>query len=179
MNVGLVTGFIVGGMLLVALLALNMRISQNSGLVAMNQMTKQRVEAIAEIVSSDLRNIGQGVSGLAILQATNNSITFTGRQANDSLVTLTWRYLPNEPVSSTINPNDRILRRIVNNDSLTINFGVSRFDLTYFDSNGNTTLTLANIRRIRIEVMCESDEPYGTEYARSFWESDITPRAIQ
>jgi hypothetical protein len=179
MNVGLVTGFIVGGMLLLALMALNMRISQNSGLVAMNQMTKQRVEAIAEIVSSDLRNIGQGISGQAILQATNNSITFTGRQANDSLVTLTWRYLVNEPVSSTVNPDDRILRRIVNTDSITINFGVSRFDFTYFDANGNTTLIPANIRRIRIEVMCESDEPYGTEYARSFWESDITPRAIQ
>ncbi len=179
MNTSLLTGFAVGGMLLLALLAFSARVSQNAGLVTMNQITKQRVEAIAQIAGSDFQKIGQGIGVNHILAVSPNSIEFRTTFNTGAASTVKWEFLIDEEILETPNPDDRVLHRIVNTDTTKIIFGVSRFDLTYFDATGAITNIPDQIRRIRVEIMCESDARFGDEIARSFWEQDFSPRAIQ
>ena len=178
MNLGIITSFIVGALLLLSLVAWSARVSQNSSLVTMNQMTKQYLESISTTINSDLRNLGQGVGATPIVSADSNRIVFRYATASGTQ-TVTWFWNLSEPLTGTTNPNDFLLTRTVNETNTEIRFGVSRFNLTYFDSTGSETLTPANIRRIRAEILVQSTEPYGIEYARSFWEADISPRALQ
>jgi hypothetical protein len=179
MNTSLLTGFVIGGMLMIALMTYSNRVSQNAGLVAMNQITKQRVEAIAQIAGSDFQKIGQGIGVNQILAVTPNSIEFRTTFNTTTSNVVKWEFLPDEEIPETPNPDDRVLRRIVNTDTTTINFGVTRFDLTFFNETGAETFIPDQIRRIRVEVMCESDQRFGNEIAKSFWEQDFSPRAIQ
>lgn len=180
MNVSLVTGFIIGGMLLLSLMALNNRIGQNSGLVVMQQITQQRVDAIAAVASSDFRKIGQGGSGTAAISFyTENSITFTTSFDGLTNTTIRWVYDTTATIAGSPNPNDRSLLRIENSDTTRIDMGVTQFTLLYFNASGGTPATADEIRRIRLQLMVEGDASYGNEISRQFWESDFTPRAIQ
>lgn len=179
MNVSYVTSVMVAGMLILALLAWNMRVSENSGNLALSQITKQRVDGIGSVINMDLRNLGQGVSINPIVMADSVSITFRMVAPNQSIQTVSWRFWPDETIPETVNPNDRRLTRTVNATTTTMSFGVTQFRLTYFDSNGQVTNSINDIRRIRVEITVESDEPYNNVYALAYWESDITPRAIQ
>lgn len=179
MNTSLITGFVVGGMLLVTLLAFSMRVSQNAGMTTLNQITKFRVESIAQITASDLQKIGQGIDSNQILTAQVNRIRFRTQFAIGETSTVEWRFFPDQPIEETENPRDRLLVRIVDSDTTFIRLGVSRFDITYFDQNGNPTFVADQIRRVRVQLMCESDAPFGNDFARSYWEQDFTPRAIQ
>ncbi|MCH8494624.1 MAG: hypothetical protein LAT57_03210 [Balneolales bacterium] len=179
MNVGLVTGFVIGGMLLLSLMVLNNRIAQNSGQTALTQMTKETMTTVSEMVSTDIRRIGQGIAAAPITHASENRIVFLSAVDGINPATVEWLYDPNEELPGSQNPNDRMLYRIVNNDTTRIPLGVTQFNFTYFDEDHAITAVLDQIRRIRVEVMVESQAGYGNEFSRSFWESEITPRAIQ
>jgi hypothetical protein len=180
MNVSLVTGFIIGGMLMLSLMALNNRISQNTGMVVLQQISQQRIDAIAEIVSSDFRKIGQGGSGQnAITNFTENTLTFTTSFDGIVLNTISWVFDTTATIERTPNLNDRMLLRIENGDSTRIDMGVTQFTMNYFDSDGNIPATRNDIRRIQVQLMVEGDAAYGNEISRLFWESNFTPRAIQ
>lgn len=180
MNISIVTSSIIGALLLLSLLAWNYRVNQNTGMVTLSQITKQRVEAIGDILNSDIRNIRLSNPSIPLItEADSNRITFTTAINDTTIQSITWQFDQSTPVTSTLNPNDFSLSRTVSGVQTVINFGVTRFHLTFFDAAGSQTSTLANIRRIRAEILTESDAPYGNEYARSYWQTDITPRALQ
>ncbi len=179
MNINLATSFIVGGLLLIALMTLSSRISMNSGQTAMSQITKQRIQTISQIVAFDIRKVGQPGAGSSIQTATRNQFSFQTTFDNVNISTVTWQFLTDVEIPGTPNPRHRRLIRVVNSDTTNIDLGVTQFDFTYFNANGDTTLVPAQIRRIRIQVTSESDAPIGNDFSISYWETDITPRAIQ
>lgn len=179
MNASLLTGFVVGGMLLLMLLAFNMRVSQNSGMAVLNQITKQRVEVVAQVAGSDIQKIGQGIGATPILVSNDSTLRFLTTFNTTVAQIVTWQFTPNTPIEDVLNPRVRRLIRVVDNDTTRLDIGISQFTLTYFDNVGNTTTTPEDIRRIRVQVMAESDAPFGNEFARSFWEQDFSPRALQ
>lgn len=179
MNYSIAISFIIGGMLLISLMAWNARVNQHSGMVTMNQITKQRVEAIGVILDSDMRNIGQGVASNQITVADSNRITFSYFNINSEFQSITWHFDHATAVPETFNPNDRMLTRTVNGVTTEIRFGVVQFRLTYLDSVGVATANIPSIRQIRAEVLVESEAPYGNEYSRSYWETVVTPRTLQ
>lgn len=67
-------------------------------------------------------------------------------QYGDGIVDTVRYYLgPTSDLSSTPNPNDRILYRVINHGSAAgSNVGVTRFHLTYYDVLGNQLGTASN-----------------------------------
>lgn len=179
MNLGLITSFIVGGMLLLSMVALSSRISQNSGNTTLDFVAKSNVSTVSEMLQSDLRRIGFGVSGTAITSMSATQITFRTTFNTDSTLTITWQYFPTDSVTTTENPNDRPLHRIVNGVTTDIPMVVTGFTLAYTDAAGSETAIPANVKNIRVSLTCASAFQYGDYYGLGYWEGIISPRAIQ
>jgi hypothetical protein len=179
MNINIVTGFVVGGMLLLSLLVLNYRVSRNSGMVTLTEMTRQQMDAIARTADADLRRIGQAGGGFPITHASANRLVFVTSFDGLSASTVEWHYDTNDPVADSPNPDDHMLYRIADGDSTKIRMGVTDFTFSYFNAAGNPTAVLTDIRRIRLQVIVESEGAFGDEYARSYWETEISPRRLQ
>lgn len=179
MNMGLLTSFIVGGMLLLAMLALSNSVSQNAANTTLDLIAKSNVSTITEIVQNDFRRIGFGVAGTAITAMNANSITFQSTFNTASVVTVRWEYDTADSIMATENPNDRPLRRTVDGVVTDISLVVTDFELIYFDAAGAVTAVPADVRSIRVRVTCGSADAYADYYGLGHWEGVITPRALQ
>lgn len=180
MNVGIVTSFIIAALLLISVMAWNMRVSQNSGIVTLTQIAKQRSEAVGTLVYFDLRNLGQGVATNPLVAADSNRIEFEALIPGQGVQHVIWQWNNSSPLNETQNPHDRLLTRTINGNVTEMRYGVTRFRLIYLDSNGAETTTVGNIRRIRVLLKVESDTPYDNgRYITSYWESEVTPRALR
>jgi hypothetical protein len=179
MNINIVTGFVIGGMLLLSLLVLNNRVSRNSGMVTLTEMTRQQMDAIARTADADLRRIGQVGGAFPISVANSNRLVFITSFDGLTASTVEWFYNTAEPILDSQNPNDHMLYRIANGDSTRIRMGVTDFTFSYFNAAGNPTAVLTEIQRIRLQVLVESEAAYGDEFARSYWETEISPRSLQ
>lgn len=179
MNMGLITSFVVGGMMLLAMVALSSRISENAGNTSLDLMAKSNVSTITEIVQNDFRRIGFGISGTAITAMSANDITFTSTFNTDSVLTVRWQYDLADSVTATDHPNDRPLYRVINGEVSDISLVITDFNLTYLDADGAETAVPANVRSIRIRITCGSPVAYGDYFGLGHWEGVITPRAIQ
>ena len=77
MNISLIISTIVGGLLMLSLIGLNTRVTQNAGIKTMQFATKSKVESLSGYLTADLRQVGAGItSGNKIEQITSNMITF-------------------------------------------------------------------------------------------------------
>jgi hypothetical protein len=180
MNVGIVTSFVIAALLLISVMAWNARVSQNSGVVTLSQMTKQRAEGIGETLSFDLRNLGQGIAVDPIISVDSNSIELLVFNPTTGAQNIKWEYDYDEPMSGTLNPNDHVLYRVVNGVETDIRFGVTRFKLTFYDDSGSPTLDPDDIRKIRVLLKVES--PTAIDFGRyvtTYWETEISPRALR
>jgi hypothetical protein len=180
MNMSLVISAIVGGLLMLAMIGLNTRVSQNAGIKTMQFATKSKVEALSGYLTADLRQVGAGITtGNKLEQITPNRITFRRTDRNGVSQQIQWIWDTNAIVPESPNPRDRRLLRISGGQVSDFGSGVVSFKLRYFNANGDSTLTMGDVRRIHVEVIMESNVPYINEWARSYWETDISPRSLQ
>jgi hypothetical protein len=171
---------IIGGMIMLMMINFNIfqtntRFSSDSEL----QM-QQNAKTLAEIVNHDLRKIGYEYDGMPFVTADSQSIVFYSdidRNGSTDLVT----YLVGEPseVTETTNPNDRILKRVVNGDTLSgPSLGLTKIKFSYLDQVSSPTTTLTDICYVKAEMWIESIEPIGGNYIFTYWEMTINPRNI-
>lgn len=180
MNMSLVISTIIGGLLMLAMIGLNTRVTQSSGLKTLQFATKSKVDIVASYVTADLRQVGAGiVSGNKIEQITQNRLTFRRTRIDGVTETVQWRWVPDAGVATSPNPRDRRLYRIVGTDTTDFGNGIVSFQFRFLEADGDSTLTVADIRSIRARVIVESDVSFQNEWARSFWESTVTPRGLQ
>jgi hypothetical protein len=81
---------------------------------------------------------------------------------------------PTSELLSTPNPRDRMLYRVLNNETpKTSNLGVTQFRLIYFDALGDTIpppiTTPGLINSVEINLAVESVAAYDTSYSSAFW----------
>lgn len=179
MNIGLITSFVIGGMMLLAMLTLSSRISENAGNTTLDLMAKSNVSTITEIVQNDFRRIGFGVPGTAITAMSATDITFQSTFNSDSTLIIRWQYDTNLSVAGTDNPDDHPMFRIVDGESSDISLVITDFNMTYLDASGNVTAVPANVRSIRVSITCASPVAYNEYFGLGHWEGVITPRALQ
>jgi hypothetical protein len=114
---------------------------------------------------------------------TDVDLTGTGP---DGVVDSIYYFLgPTSELSSTMNPRDRLLYRVVNNEAAKgSNLGVTSFRFRYYNSQGVelmppvTALNLQNIQTIQISLIVENvvagelveTAPINTQYSSAFWQ---------
>ena len=143
---------------------------------------QQNLKTIVEIIEYDFRKIGYcdvpGSLPDTIVYADSNRIDFytdcipLNGAPNIDLI----RYYigPTSECSGTPNPRDRILYRVVNNETpILSNLGVTQFKLVFMDALGDTLPSPVGnpnlIKTIEINVAVESVAAYDTLYSHAIW----------
>lgn len=198
MNAGIVTSFIIGGLLMLSILTLNMRMSEFANTSTMDIITKGRMEVISELLANDFKKIGQDLPGnvAPFVTLRSDRIKFradTYFDDNRPFSMITWDFKTNQGYSNSSNPNDYLLTRDDNIPGTSGNndqeFPVTFFEITYLDQNGDPVLSLPSnqslIRQIHVQVICESEEPVSTNskgedvYSRIMWSKKFYPENLQ
>ncbi|TSA29340.1 MAG: hypothetical protein D4R68_02510 [Ignavibacteriales bacterium] len=176
---------IIGGLLLMILMRMNATAVQNNYLYSGEQIVQQNIVEVVKLLEYDFRKIGYCSvwtnipdPAKAIIHADSNSISFltdivtSSYPYGDGVVDTLKYYLSAKSVlSSTPNPNDMILYRVINHDAVAgSNLGVTQFKLTYFDANGAKIINMpANpplgIASIQIDISVENPAAYGNDYS--------------
>lgn len=207
MNIGLVTSYIVAGIILISLLMMNMRVSTSSAEITLTHITREKTLSITEMLYYDIPNMGYdrfNTTPNVITIADSNKIQFYRKidrfTAGDPEL-ITWE-LTNNPVSETPNPNDRVLIRTVESGGVEevteIRQGVTRFRLWYFDEHGLSSLPADgqflstpvssalrdSIKQVYVALELQSAEPIrinanNQRYIRSAWEKRFSPNNLE
>lgn len=198
MNFNIVISFIIAGMLLLMLAAMNLGVGNSSTELVLSQAKQSQKIDIQELISNDFPKIGYDFNAsidTLISSVTDTSIVFFSNidnSADGSIDTVSWVFTSDE-VTSTTNDQDRILRRTVGSEVIDIKLGVTSFTLKYYDKLGSTTplstpLSLAeiqSIRQVEVSIEVQSAEAVSSinrgdkRYIRSIWTKRFTPRNLQ
>ena len=178
----IIGSIIVGGILLLILFRLQATASETSYDSSQDLIVQQNLTTLIDMIQSDFRKVGYCADYTkitnpadVILFADSNKIEFIA-DLNDAGVLDTVEYYtgPTSELSNTPNPNDRLLYRIINNETpMGSNLGVTEFKLIYQNALGDTLSTPVNptgqIASIQIDLEVENSEAMNNEYQNAFW----------
>lgn len=179
MNLTLVSTFIIGTMMLLAIVTINLNLAKNSMDSMSDQQAKMQVDVIAGVLGYDLRKIGYMVESDNFVEATPTKLTFRGDLEDKGTIdVVSWEVHQNTEVTETSNPNDFLVTRTVNGDVTPIKLGVVKFEFSYYNANMIPTTVPDDIRSIRVKVVTESTQPIAGKYMSAAWEKVFTPSNI-
>lgn len=196
MNLGIVTSYIIAGLLLVTITTMTMSLNKSSAELTMTQNKKEHMRAVGEMLAYDIPKIGYNLvsvidSADVIQKADSAEIWFYSNIDNStdgSVETIKWKFT-NNPVSTTTNPNDYKLVRTQDNKKTEITLGVTEFRMWYYDSYGSSTpmstpvsnANLSDIKQIEIEIIMQSSEQIlntlglSGRYVTTSWKKRFSP----
>jgi len=180
---------VIGGMLLLILLRMNDNAIQNNYAYGGELIVQEGLVEAVSIIEYDFRKIGYcqdytkiPLPSKSILSADSNSIEFltdlavpgTFPQGDGIVDTLRYQLGPVSELTATVNPRDRMLYRIVNNETPRgSNIGITEFKLTYFDAIGDTLTfpitTPSLIYTLQIDIKIENLAAYDEQYSDATW----------
>lgn len=190
MNAGIVTSFVIGGILLISILVFNQQVLMSNQELTLNSVSQGSINDIVEVLTNDFNRIGFN-SGTAnpFSQIDSDNIAFLADafdSDNYGVTTVRWFFDKSDPVTSTSNPDDYYLKRvgpITENTYGTLKFPVVDFKLTYFSANGTETNNTSIVKKIEVELIVESGEPFRVNsstknYPRNVWKRIFVPNNI-
>ncbi len=194
-NIGIIISFAIGGLLLIALLALNNRVMQSSGETVLNMAAKKKVTTINQIMQNDFVRIGyhmvkKGEPGYdassckadddksPVISFSKKEITFCADIDTDPSTAakeITWEF-KDEEITSTPNPDDCKLIRTGRDGSKSVFpvvCGSGQFKYST-DKYGNPVT-------ITVSLHTESSHKFGNkkDYAKSLYKRTFTPPNIK
>lgn len=178
----IIGSIIIGGVLLIILWRLDDSATQSVINNGQEVVLQQNLTTVTTIIEHDFRKIGYCANwnkipdpSKSIIQADSTIIVFQTDDDDDgNLDTLEYYLGPTSELTSTPNPNDRFLYRILNGKKpREANMGVTQFKLLYYDSGGNRlSAPVSNpgsIATIEIDVTVEDSYAYNNDYSQAFW----------
>jgi hypothetical protein len=141
---------------------------------------QQSAKTLAEIVNNDFRKIGFNYDGISLITIESKKISFYADIDSNKVVDQVTYYISDSTlVSNTENPRDKVLIRVVNNDtSKGPSLGITDLKFSYRNTFGINTTVLDSIRYIKVEFWVEAPERVNNTYPFTYWEMTITPRNI-
>ena len=180
---------IIAGMVVMILLTVNINNTATSSALLFTTIEQRKITAVSDLIQYDFYKIGYRIPDEKISVADSNEIKFYSDIDNDTVIDSIHYYVGNtSDLSYTTNPDDKPLYRQRNwQDTLLTDIPVVEFNLSYFDSLGNSlaysSLTSSagreKIRSIKIKIKVESDEIYDDEYRTSEWKKKISPKNLR
>lgn len=184
----IITATFIGAILILMIIGITFYIENSSREITNANIAQMNVKEIAEVMDYDLYKIGFRASGSKILIADSTHLVFLSDIDNNGKVD-TLEYVlgsPNE-LTSTPNPADRILYRVINNaPKRGSNLGVVDFKFIYYDSTNsklNYSSLVSQTQRDRIKaigyyVKVESVFPVEGYYPGAELKKTIRPKNL-
>ena len=178
-HLNLIGSIIIGGLLFLTINRFGSTMNQNSTEKVLDSITIQNASSISQLIEFDFNRMGLGVpqNTLALVQADTNSISFLSDIDKNGVIDTVHYVLSDiNAASSTENPRDMILYRLLNNQSQQdAALGVTEFKLRYFNSIGNETTDMTQITTFEITLTVESIAPSNNRYSTFYWQTMISP----
>lgn len=196
--VDLIGSFILFGWLLLTTIRVGTANSENMQTYGGELLVQQNLVELTRLLEYDFRKIGfcREPNKIpdptkAILVADSTSLRFltdvdlTGSGPDGNVDSISYYIGPTAELSSTMNPRDRILYRVVNDETPKgSNLGVTAFRFRYFDYKGVelsapvTGSDRQKIQTIQISLIVENvvagelveTAPINTQYSSAFWQ---------
>ncbi len=192
MNIGILTSYVVGGLMLLSILYFTNSTFSSTAETTTSSSTQSKLDNIVTILENDFARIGYNVSNPDLtpffISLSDSSVEFRGdiyEDDSESADEVTWEFTNSDYTAST-NPSDRILRRTWNKTPANpaaadvFQFSATHFELEFLDANGSSTSTSGDIVQVRVQLIVESSEPYvkasstqPDRYYRSAWQRKI------
>jgi hypothetical protein len=171
---------LIGGAVLLMMINFNLFQSNTAFSSDSELHLQQNAKTLAEILNHDLRKIGYRYDSTAFVQADSEYVSFySDIDRNGSIDKVEYFLGDTTTASATTNPKDRVLYRIVNNDTIKgPSLGLTKSKFSYLNSLGSETSNLAEIKYIKAELWIEPYEPVNGEYPFTYWELTINPRNL-
>ncbi len=177
--IDLIGATIILGIVLMAILGLNVNLDQASYSKTFTLITETNCVTLARMLEFDLVKAGYHTSKPAFLAAKSDSISFLADLRDAGTVnTVTYRLGPTSALGATKNPRDRMLYRTEDGSTIASNLGVTALTFTYYDLSGAVTAGLADVASINVQFTVESPFPVDTTYAAAVWQKRIYPRNL-
>ena len=191
----IVLSVVIFGMLLLMVSNVNINlITENyRGIVELHTQTE--LIQLANILEFDFNKAGyhvqsvDGTTGERVALADTSHVKFyTDLNNSGAIIPVEYNILGFN--MSSKNPKDRMLVRIENTSTVYINYSVTKFKLSYYDTRDSlmsTPVTGAlrdSIRSIKVILMLESPDPFDTTsvntpaYAHAMYQKLIFPRNL-
>jgi len=169
------------GALIVSML-INFNMYQTNSLISSDSelQLQQNAKTLAEILNHDFRKIGYRYDSTAFVVADPERISFFSDIDRDGSIELvTYMLGDSTEVTGTVNPRDRILYRIVDNDTIKgPSLGLTKTKFSYFNGAGVPTTTLSEIQYVKAELWVETIDLVDGGYPFTYWELIINPRNL-
>ena len=170
----------IGGMIMLMLFNLNVFQSNTRFASDSELQLHQNAKTLAEIINHDLRKAGYLYDSTAFAQADSERISFYADIDRDGITDMISFFLgDSSEVYQTTNPKDRILYRVVNNDTIKgSSLGLTKARFSYLDETYAPTTILSDINYVKAELWVESIEQVKNNYLFTYWEMTINPRNL-
>ncbi len=178
----LIGATVIAAFVTLMLMNVNNNLSVTATQQYMNTSTQQNMVALADMMHFDFKNIGYRVTdSIKISRAEAERITVRGDFDNNGTVDSVTYYLGStSDLSSTPNPNDKPLFRVLNaQTAVGSNWGVTSMRFSYYDSLGNVTTFRSKIRSFKVKLQIMSSFQYDGKYTYSNWEKLFKPRNLR
>lgn len=182
--IDLVGAAVIAGLVMVGIANINIYSSQVKFRSDSGLRLQQDAKTIADIIDNDIRKVGFGYNGTAVISAEQKKFKFYADiDSNGTVDQVTYLLSDSNAVSYTDNPSDKVLYRIVNGDtSKGPSLGITNLKFTYKTVNGDVTTVPDSIKFIKTEIWVESPtkvvENYEQKYLFTYWELTVSPRNI-
>ena len=170
----------IGGMIMLMLFNLNVFQSNTRFASDSELQLHQNAKTLAEILNHDLRKAGYLYDSTAFVQADSERISFYADIDRDGTTDMISFFLgDSSEAHQTTNPRDRILYRVVNNDTIKgPSLGLTKARFSYLDEIYAPTTILSDINYVKAELWVESIERVNNNYLFTYWEMTINPRNL-
>ena len=171
---------LIGGLVMLLVVNLNAYSQETKFASDADLRLQQDAKTLAEVLNDDLRKIGYKYNGTAITEAGQQRISFRGDiDNNGSMDQVTYFLGSKEDADATPNPDDRVLFRVVNNDTIGgPTLGLTDLRFSYLNSKEIATTDPDSICYVKAEIWVETVLSVGDEYPFTYWEMTINPRNI-
>jgi hypothetical protein len=186
----IIAAAVIGGIMLISIFSMMGNINQANFEKTLSTNVQGNILTLARIMESDFLKIGYHIKNDAIQSADSTGIAFKSDLQNNGSVA-TVQYLLGSSVTTTKNPNDRIIIRQVGGQAINANVGLTYLQIAYFDTLGrqiqcpiSTKARLDSIKAIRLKIRLESSEPVYSfvsnvaTYQSVYWEKTIYPKNL-
>jgi hypothetical protein len=176
------------GTILLTIVGVNANLVSETAATSTEFHTQTELIQLGRIIEFDLYKIGYAVpSGTHdIVTADSTHLKFKTNLWNVPGKVDSVEYILGGYVTSSVNPNDRVLTRYENTTGVLINYSITLFNLKYYNSRDsllNTPVTggmLDSIKSIRVYMTLESPTPvdFDSSYAAGYYAKWIYPRNL-
>jgi len=185
--IDLVGSFIVSAFIILIVANINMVIASSASVILFSNIAQADISNTIDIIEHDFYKVGYRVSGEKISKAKKKEVTFAlDIDDNGSEESLHYYLGEKSELSTTKNPSDRLLYRVLSNKTPEAISRDTDFKLTYYDSTGSklsyTSLENSSardkIKSITIYVKVESAEFVDSLYQGAEWKRKISPKNL-